>query len=46
MALIWNNQDEKLTQALEYVNLAFTAIFGVEAMIKIIGLGSRYFIDR
>ena len=31
---------------ISYVNLSFTIIFDIEVVIKLLGLGSRYFIDK
>ena len=45
LALIWNYQDDKLIQVIELINRVFTGIFGLEAVLKIIGLGSKYFRD-
>ena len=32
-----------MTNVLEYFNFVFTGIFGLEVILKMIGLGSRYF---
>ena len=38
--------DDDLKQGVEYANVAFVIIFTLEAVLKIIGLGRRYFMSK
>lgn len=47
LALNWPNQSDKLINILSTINMAFTWIFIVEAILKLIGLGPKaYFMDN
>ena len=41
----WYNQPATLAPITEDINYAFTAIFALEAILKIIGLGKNYFYE-
>lgn len=46
LTLKWYEQDESIVRALEVINYVFSAIFLIEAILKILGLGpKRYFSD-
>jgi voltage-dependent calcium channel L type alpha-1D len=42
----WYNQPTNVSSATDYINYAFTGIFALEAIIKIIALGKIYFNDK
>ena len=47
LAMKWPGMTHELEEILEKINLGFTAIFIVEAVLKLIGLGPKaYFIDN
>lgn len=45
LALVWYGISEKVVETLEILNYAFTTIYTLEAIIKIVALGRDYFKD-
>jgi hypothetical protein len=45
LALSWYGQPRVVTKTTEGINFFFSAIFTVECVIKILGLGKHYFKD-
>ena len=46
MAMLYETATTKYAKVLEYVNYIFTFIFTLEAILKLIAFGSRYFISN
>lgn len=41
MAIVYDEADSDYIQTLEHINLAFTLIFIIEFMLKVVGLGLK-----
>ena len=41
--LVWPGQSDLFINTLNYISIGFSTLFLLEAIVKIIGLGSRYF---
>ncbi|XP_065176053.1 sodium channel protein 60E-like [Sycon ciliatum] len=46
LAVQHHNQPEPVTNALYILNIFFTAVYGLEALIKLVGLRTGYFLDN
>jgi hypothetical protein len=44
--MVWNDIPEGLSNAFTYINYGISIIFVLEGIIKIIGLGNKYFKDK
>jgi hypothetical protein len=44
--VLWYGQPSNVNTTIDYFNYIFSSIFALESLIKIIGIGSRYFKDR